>query len=220
MIQSQNEQTCIDLNPSCPAVLVCNCWNFRVVSEMYPFLSGPPFQGWGNQQQTAPPHSPARLHCLVSRALLWTELDLLSRPPPSTSQIPIQGAHSSNFCPPLCTNIFCPRLHLPFSGCFLGSSRNDQALAPPPPTFPGLGPGEPIPEAPSISCCILMVFPCYPICHPAAPGLGTSPSFVIVATALQVLSWFPLPEDTQDLPQHCSHLTANTYWYQRIDPAV
>lgn len=54
MIQSQNEQTCIDLNPSCPAVLVCNCWNFRVVNWMYPFLNGPPFPGLGKPTSNRP----------------------------------------------------------------------------------------------------------------------------------------------------------------------
>ena len=81
------------------------CWNFKVVSWMYPLLHILSPKTMGNQQQTTP-HSPGRLHCLVPGALLWKESDLLPLLPPSTSQIPIQSAHPQHLLPSPCTNLF------------------------------------------------------------------------------------------------------------------
>lgn len=104
MIQSQSEQTCVHLNPSWPSA----CF------QLLDFEGGgldvscpqPSSVSRVGETKTPPsplPYCPGRLHYLVSGALLWTDLDLLPLPLPSTSEIPIQGSRSGNFCLLLCT---------------------------------------------------------------------------------------------------------------------
>lgn len=102
MIQSQNEQTCIDLNHPVRLCLFLMLEFHGTELDVSPPPHPPSQDRWGTSNKPPPP-SPEQLHCLVPGAPLWLESDLL---PPSTSRPPFQGADP-------CT-LPLPRSHKPF----------------------------------------------------------------------------------------------------------
>ena len=155
-----------------------------VVSWVYPLPPPhPPSQDRWGTSNNKPPTPPERLHCLVPGALLWPESDLL---PPSTSQLPVQGAGPLNPSPSRSRQ---PFLRLPI--CPMNSA--DFLWAPPrefqkwsglgTPTLQGLSSEKPTSDPPPPRDMLPWIFlPC--------PLLSRSPrawprSLVKAATVLQ-----------------------------------